>query len=534
MLYKSRKNFLTKIKETFGMAPTGFEMEETKERMDCISVYHRELKERNELEDVDEVTWDDLQMDEIFLRMNHTKSYMGEQVLYHKLHCRNTDEACWIDFEKQISFYMEHPGERISIEEKLCRIGKRKEDYYMPVFLMNAGLWNIPNGILMHILQILLAVCVVGAIASGQLLFVAALIIVALINLVIYLAAKQKYEVFLYSLGSLRNLLQFCRTVASDKYRLSLSVPEEIILISEELKGLSRRIIGWQGRKYAAVSGDIMSLFQDYLFGITLLDISLFNHIMRQIDKKQEQILKLFEFAGQIDMGISIASYRRSLPFYCQPEIRNRHEFCIKNLVHPLIGNAVGNDFTLQHRAVITGANASGKSTFMKALAINTILAQTIHTCTAEAFCLPPAGVMTSMNVRDNVLERESYYVREAKRIRGMIELCGKEQPMLFVLDEVLRGTNTSERLAASFAILDYFTKCSCFVVTSTHDLDLADEIASRYDPYYFKSTVRDGDISFDYCIRRGKGGNSNAIELLSLLEYPEEIITAARDRQGA
>lgn len=87
---------------------------------------------------------------------------------------------------------------------------------------------------------------------------------------------------------------------------------------------------------------------------------------------------------------------------------------------------------------MITGANASGKSTFMKALAVNVILAQTIHTVTAKEFAIPRLGVMTSMALRDDILTGESYYIREAKYLKRMLDAVTEEAPILCVIDEIL------------------------------------------------------------------------------------------------
>lgn len=230
-------------------------------------------------------------------------------------------------------------------------------------------------------------------------------------------------------------------------------------------------------------------------------------------------------------MGIAAASFRRSLPYHCQPNIWEQKEFQVKGLVHPLLQNAVANDFWLKNRAVVTGANASGKSTFMKALAVNVILAQTIHTCTAAEFSMPAVSVMTSMALRDDLKSGESYYIREAKRMKQMVDSKQNDRPLLIVIDEILKGTNTAERLAASAAILEYFTRLPHYVVVATHDTGLVNEMRSKYDSFYFESRVAGDDIVFEYRIHSGKGGNSNAIALLSLLGYPQEIVHSANER---
>ena len=534
MFGNSKKRIRRKIEESFGKLPTSYEGEQILGRMDAIKLYHKEMCDRGRCGDIDEITWNDLEMDQVFLRVDHTNSYIGEQILYHRLHdTRRDDDTAWEGWERleqQIAFYENNPQARIDIEERLSLIGKSDQDYYLPSFLMNAELWSIRGGTILHVLQLLLLVFFAGALFTEEILFVAGLAAVACVNLVIYIAAKQKYEVFMYSLNSLKQLLLFSQRVTRE-YRDELAVPEEIALTAEELKGLSKQIIGWQGRKYAVLTGDIMYLLQDYLFGITLLDLSMFNHIMKIIDGKQKQILKLYEFAGEVDMGIAAASFRRSLSYYCQPNVWEQKEFQVKGLVHPLLQNAVANDFRLKNRAVVTGANASGKSTFMKALAVNVILAQTIHTCTAAEFSMPAVSVMTSMALRDDLKSGESYYIREAKRMKQMVDSKQNDRPLLIVIDEILKGTNTAERLAASSAILEYFTRLPHYVVVATHDTGLVNEMRSKYDSFYFESRVAGDDIVFEYRIHSGKGGNSNAIALLSLLGYPQEIVHSANER---
>lgn len=533
MSFRTKKKQLEKIRERFGRLPSDYEKERTRERLDRIAIYHRELEEKEGPASVDGITWNDLQMDEVFLRINHTGSYMGEQALYHRLHGGERGETSWEALERQITFFRENPDERTEIEEALSRIGKRKEDYYMPQFLMNARCWQMQNGFLLHLLQLLLLAFGIGAIVTENIICAAGLLAVALVNLVIYTMTRQKYEAFLYSLGSLKQMLLFCQRITAPSWVSLLAVPEDVVKTAGELKGISKKIVGLQTRKYAALTGDMLYLLQDYLFGITLLDLSAFNHIMRLINAKEDQIMKLYAFAGQIDMSISIASFRESLPFYCLPEKGTGAGIFAEKLIHPLLKQPVANDFVLEGRALITGANASGKSTFMKALAINTILARSIHTCTAKSFALPQVQVMTSMSLRDDVLNGESYYVREAARIREMLESGEDASPKLLVIDEILKGTNTAERLAASFAILDYLAGTKNFAVIATHDMELLYDLGAKYENYYFESTVTDTDIVFEYRIHKGRGGNSNAIGLLALLGYPEKIIAAARKRLG-
>ena len=153
--------------------------------------------------------------------------------------------------------------------------------------------------------------------------------------------------------------------------------------------------------------------------------------------------------------------------------------------------------FVLKKGVVLTGANASGKSTFMKAVAINVILAQTINTCVAKNMKMPAIQVMTSMALRDDVLQGESYYMREIKYLKRMLDELKTGESMLFVIDEILKGTNTRERLAASNAILSYMVQKQGFLLIATHDLELVYALKNRYDTYYFDSQVHEKRYRF-------------------------------------
>lgn len=232
-------------------------------------------------------------------------------------------------------------------------------------------------------------------------------------------------------------------------------------------------------------------------------------------------------------MEIAIASFRKSLPQWCCPSLQSDGAISVEEISHPLMADAIPNDFVLKKGVVLTGANASGKSTFMKAVAINVILAQTINTCVAKNMKMPAIQVMTSMALRDDVLQGESYYMREIKYLKRMLDELKTGESMLFVIDEILKGTNTRERLAASNAILSYMVQKQGFLLIATHDLELVYALKNRYDTYYFDSQVHEKDIVFPYKIRRGIVGKTNAIDLMELLDFPEEITDQVRREVG-
>ena len=136
--------------------------------------------------------------------------------------------------------------------------------------------------------------------------------------------------------------------------------------------------------------------------------------------------------------------------------------------------------------------------------------------------------VMTCMALRDDVISHESYYYREANYIKRILEEVSESKEKLFiVIDEILKGTNTTERVAASKAILNYLEDKDVYVIIATHDMELTSQ--RGYVNFHFDSQILENEIVFDYKIHEGVSSSKNAIALLEYLQYPKEIITNAR-----
>ncbi len=187
------------------------------------------------------------------------------------------------------------------------------------------------------------------------------------------------------------------------------------------------------------------------------------------------------------------------------------------------------NDIKLQQNSLITGSNASGKSTFVKALALNSIFAQTIYTCTASSFSLSRCLPITAMAVSDDILAGDSYFMAEIKALKRTIEQVD-HYPCLCFIDEILKGTNTIERIAASAAILSYLDGKNCLCLIATHDIELTNILVNSYDNYHFQETITDETILFDYQLYTGPAQTKNAIALLNYLEFDQEIIKDAHE----
>jgi energy-coupling factor transporter ATP-binding protein EcfA2 len=471
-----------RINDEYGVDPLNLcDKEESINMLRLVKIYH-DLKEETNTQMVDDITWEDIEMDEVFFRVNHTRSFAGEQILYHMLHM-------------------------IPNETTKKQINKPKIDE-----------------------EILLILSIVLAIFKP--VFIALAIFIAVINLVVYMFVKMLYDNTITSLSSIRELVEFCEYIQKSDKLSALYMNEELKKSVTILKRTTKILVYLKYNKAMVDSGNIQAIILDYIYGITMIDAICCSLAIKKLKNHKNEILLLYELVGRVDSAISVASFRRSLDS-CKPEITENGHISCRGLYHPLVNSPVKNDFNMKKNSFFTGANASGKSTFMKAIAINVILGETIYTCTADGMSFPQMYVMSSMALRDDVLNGESYYVREIKYLKRMIEKVESGEKTLIVIDEILKGTNTKERVAASKAVLEYLSDTFAIVITATHDIELVTQMADLYDAYYFECIVRDGTVKFMYEIREGINKITNAIELMKGMGFPDKIITSAESGRG-
>jgi hypothetical protein len=522
MMLNKRKQ-REQIKKQYGNNPINDPYHHMRrDRRKLIAKYHEDKGGS----DVDEITWDDLEMDEVFYRINHTRSYIGEQVLYHKLHCLNEDNAD--GFCDAVDYYDKNDEARTDAEFELLRIGKRNTSYYMPQLIRILSEFELPFAWCYRILQAALVIAVLLSVALRSAECAVLLLGIACTNLFLYMRTKSKAEYMMDCLYGICSLID-----VSEELLKKGCVPENLVYegISEDLKRLHRlkKLAGGLVTKKNYAVTDPQGMLADYLMGITLYDLVSFHKITQIVKGNEKAVMKLYELVGEVDMSISVASFRKSLPDYCIPEFSKDNRINVCDIYHPLIENAVLNSVNLGNSTMIMGANASGKSTFMKALAVNAILAQSIYTCCAKRLEIPRSVVMTSMAVRDDVLTGESYYVREVRYLKRMLDESKKGGRVLYFIDEILKGTNYRERLAASKAVLSYLSGKNGMVIVSTHDGELAKYLKHEYSGYHFESRLTDDGIKFDYRIKSGFGEGSNAIDLLLCYDFPREVVEDAK-----
>lgn len=521
----SRRSWKQRLKiyihEKFGAVP------KEKEWNDKVKEY---WKLTGDDDGLDDITWNDLSMNGMFNRINNCDTSAGEEILYWKLRRNDMEDEEREIFEKRVSVFGRDEKLREETENILCNIGKESASYYIPSYMDGIGEYRLKYGWLCRVLQILLVLSLIAAAATRTSTAEFACLAVCVVNLVLYMMTKMKYEVELGLSDPAIQILEAGKKLSEKK-----KIRELFPVLSEETDGFKKVLRGarfLRTQRANTAAGDVGALLLDYLMGITLWQLTVYDSMVRRLSEKAEEYLEVYREIGEMDAAVSTASFRQSLPWYCVPEFGeengpdgNGRNIFMEDVYHPLIDDPVENTLELNRGCLITGSNASGKSTFIKAVAVNVVLAQAFNTCAAGKMRMPHVQVLTSMAVRDDLMAGESYFIREIRYLKRILDHLNDRKVTLCVIDEILRGTNTGERIRASHAILEYLAGKNCIPLIASHDKELTVLLDRLYDNYHFSEEMGEGDISFSYKIMKGPATSQNAVKLLKIAGFPEEIL---------
>lgn len=505
-----------RIRDSYGRAP-----QPDRDELSYLKPYHEAFAEKYpSIRRIDDTTWNDLNMDDVFRRLNVCSCSVGEEYLYHLLHELKGSKAELEETNRLIQWADEHPEERLQIVRVLLGIGKRRNNG-LSVYLFHAGMKRLPYAWLYALLA---AMPVLGLALTPffSTVGISVTLLAACANVIVCYLNRIKLEAELESMRYFSALLYGAKTLdkRSGKELAALGID-----LKNSLKPFSKTrglVPGHVQRGMAeleALTWIVKSVF--------LVDLILYNHTVGVMLRHISELNALYEAVGKLDAAVSAASFRRSLTHFCAPVFHEEAGIDCFGMYHPLLMNPVSNDARIGNDCIITGSNASGKSTFIKAIAVNCILAQTIGTCCAESFSLGFFYVATSMALRDDILAGDSYFVAEIKSLKRILEYCRVQRCAVFI-DEVLRGTNTPERIAASSAVLRSLHETGSLCLVASHDVELTDILANAYDNYHFSERFEGNAILFDYLLKDGPSRSTNAIRLLEYMGFDRRIVDEA------
>ncbi len=262
---------------------------------------------------------------------------------------------------------------------------------------------------------------------------------------------------------------------------------------------------------------------------LTLWDFHVVLALERWRRKTGPSVRQWLEATGELDALSMLAGVRRDNPDWCVPAIAAEPMFEADAIAHPLLEGSrrVSNDVRIGPPGtvlLVTGSNMSGKSTLLRSVGLNIVLAQAGSVAAARRLSLPPSDLQTSLRVQDSLELGLSYFMAALARLKGVVDAAQQERPgrvLFYLLDEILQGTNSVERAIAVRAITRHLLDAGAIGAMTTHDLGLAAEepLAQAAQLMHFTEIVDpDGSMRFDYHLRPGIATSRNAIRLMKMI----------------
>ena len=510
-----------RLRESWGNIP---QKEYTYEELEHIAQFFCQREKEGFY--IDDITWNDLEMDRIFVQLNQSVSAVGGEVLYDLLRKPVFQQKELQRRQELINYFDTHEKERIQLQTVLSGIRQPgKVSVFEAIHVAKEVTIRSSRTQMLHFAAFFLSLFYFMAMPNpGVYIFLA----VCVFNIVTYMGVKHEIDSYLTCFRCVIQLLQAERELK----KLNITDLKEYVQQGETYaESLSRFQRGSSlVLDRSSAGGGVEGMMMDYVRMLTHIDLIKFNDMMENMKQNQAEIEGLIALFGYLDSMISIASVRRALPYYCIPQFQQAGQAFmeVSNLYHPLIKDPVANSIRAEGGILVTGSNASGKSTFLKNIAVNAILAQTIFTCTATSYEASYLKVMTSMALRDDLESGESYYIVEIRSLKRILDEAQKEGNILCIIDEVLRGTNTIERIGASSRILGMLKKENVLPFAATHDIELSYILENLYENYHFEEEIGERDVTFHYLLKKGRVTTRNAIRLLEMIGYDQEIVKQA------
>lgn len=289
----------------------------------------------------------------------------------------------------------------------------------------------------------------------------------------------------------------------------------------------------WQIHRLRNVIQTLNNCLQNQFFGPLAFLLGVPVHVVHRVERWRERIgphiPEWLDAVGQIEALSSLARYTFEHPDDPFPELVDESEgpvYDAEELGHPLLeaGKCVRNDIRIdgqQRLIMVSGSNMSGKSTLLRTVGINAVLALCGAPVRAKRLRISPFVVGSAMRVNDSLQQGASLFYSVISRIKSVVERAGQSPPLLFLLDEILQGTNSHDRRVGAEGIIRQLVENNAVGFVTTHDLaltDIVDSFEGHATNIHFEDHLNDGAMHFDYRIRPGVVQKSNALELMRMI----------------
>jgi len=482
---------------------------------------------------LDDRTWNDLLLDDLFAWIDRGESRLGQQLLYDRL--RGSRSAPLDAFEALVTRFSDDAPTREQAQLALHRLSNPSMSYVHRLARPHAferPAWHVvfPIWSATVLVSLLLAFIWPAFLLAGVFAFI--------VNLVTRGVTGRKVGSEIVSFRQVGPLLSAGRALVSIETAETKPITGTLAADLGSLRRLGA-IARWVSRDAASAGGEILAAVMEYLNILLLMDLNALYFASRELQSRGAQLLRVIETVGEIDAAIAVASWRAGETGWTRPRFVEGHApASFTDLAHPLLGQPVPNSLQAAppHGVLVTGSNMSGKSTFLRTVGVNVVLAQTIHTALAASYEAPCYQVRSCIGRADDLSAGKSYYLVEVESVLALVRASDQADPHLFIFDELFRGTNAVERIAAAEAVLDALvtTGRPHLVLAATHDGELVDLLAGKYTVFHFGDAVGPDGLVFDFRLTPGPATSRNAITLLRLNGAPASLVSRAMDRAAA
>ena len=477
------------------------------------------LKEKD-FYNIDEQTAYDINIDDLLKEISICSSTPGEQMLYYLLRTPKLNAESLEKRNKIIEKFLEDKNLRGNIQQIFSDLGRQRKGEIFNLFNTNTIVkkWKVILFNLIALSSLILLILFLFIGSNYTLKFIGIFAIYMLISM----RASAEIENELSSLHYLGNLIRAAKEISK--------IEDETL--KEYIEEITKRVIPLSKidskTKYIYTSSEL-DIFTETLNGFFLTKIRSYYSIINIVKSNRQNLIELYALIGKLEAYISIASYRCRVSNYCIPQFLDNKDktLIVKNAVHPLLEDGVPNSIILKNKGVIlTGSNMAGKSTFMRTLATNILLSQSFSMSLCDEYSSSFFRIISSLSLSDDVLSGTSYYLEECNSVLRILNSLDDEVPAFCIIDEIFKGTNPIERIAASKEILKYIMNKNAISIVATHDLELAENCNDKYLRYYFCEDIDENEgLTFDFKLKSGICNTGNALKLLDFLGYPKEII---------
>ena len=511
-------------------------------KMDALAASHRSRLIPGSAASLDDRTWDDLNLDAVFAALDRTESTLGQHALYHRL--RTAPEAGHLEvFEVMVSRFETDARLRERAQTALSRL--QDPHGYDLWWLARSDAIEIRTWYVLFpvITGATIGLLVLSAISPQ---FIPALIGIIALNVAVRYFTDGRIGALAAAFRQIAPVVRTAealRFLESDDVRPLAGAIQADTPSLRRLKTISRWIGGnplmlpFGAGPLTVMTSDAVSVVYEYLNLALLLDANGVYFGARELRVRHGALLRVIAAAGEVDAALSTASFRTGRHDWSRPRFREPAAPAeLTDIRHPLVLDAVPNSITLSpgRGVLITGSNMSGKSTLLRTLGVTAVMAQTLNTCLAAEYAAPVFNVRSSIGRSDDLLSGKSYYIAEVESLLGLVEASSNPAPHLFLLDELFRGTNAVERIAAGQAVLiELLTTADGrinphVVIAATHDGELVDLLPDNYSAFHFGDAVGPDGLTFDHQLRPGPATSRNAIALLRINGASQELIRRA------